>query len=56
MIFDQNRSPKRSWSKIGRHDRQPWLPGEDFVLRKHTALKPFARYSDRLLGACPSIL
>ena len=45
MIFVQNSSSKRSWSK----NRSTTATPRKFPLHSHSAFKPFARYSDRLL-------
>ena len=50
MIFVQNSSPKRPWSKqSGRPRPSTTATPRKSALRSHSAFIPFARYSDRLL-------
>ena len=52
MIFVQNSSPKRPWSKqSGRPRPSTTATPRKSALRSHSAFIPFARYSDRLLVA-----
>jgi hypothetical protein len=50
MIFAQKTQLKAALEQNRPLRRQPRPPREDFVLRSHSVFKPFARYSDRLLG------